>query len=261
MTTAQAATIAGVTPRTIRRWCCAGKLAATKRGRAWVIDSTSVQERSSVTEVDKFVVEEDRNERGTVVYKVVRSDGGQDWRGDTHYRRERAEFQARVLSGLPDGFHCRLRQYPARSMSRGCYWEVTGSIPGDPRTFHAKWDEGKPLPEGNPMPSVEAHLIRQAEIHVDGSAKRIQEAAEAEAIAAAEQAVRDARAAHLAEIARQKGPLATPRQVEFIMQLLDYRQRTGEGGGFFDGPTTRAGVEELSKAEASLYIDSLKGNY
>ena len=33
------------------------------------------------------------------------------------------------------------------------------------------------------------------------------------------------------------------------------------GGGFFSGPTDRAGIEELSKREASMYITSLKGDY
>ncbi|MBB5110107.1 hypothetical protein [Streptomyces spectabilis] len=55
--------------------------------------------------------------------------------------------------------------------------------------------------------------------------------------------------------------MATPRQADYILQLLALRERLGEEGGFMTGPTTRAGIEELSKAGASAYIDSLKGSY
>jgi hypothetical protein len=54
---------------------------------------------------------------------------------------------------------------------------------------------------------------------------------------------------------------ATPRQVDFIMSLLARRERTGEGGGFFTGPTDRESVARLTRTEASTYIDSLKGAY
>ncbi|GGV58674.1 hypothetical protein GCM10010245_91820 [Streptomyces spectabilis] len=73
--------------------------------------------------------------------------------------------------------------------------------------------------------------------------------------------MRRARAEHLTELQRTKGTLATPRQADYILQLLALRERLGEEGGFMTGPTTRAGIEELSKAGASAYIDSLKGSY
>jgi hypothetical protein len=56
-------------------------------------------------------------------------------------------------------------------------------------------------------------------------------------------------------------PMATPRQVDYIMSLLDRRERNGDGGGFMYGPTDRAGVERMTRAEASLYITSLKEEY
>jgi hypothetical protein len=55
--------------------------------------------------------------------------------------------------------------------------------------------------------------------------------------------------------------LATPRQVQFILDLLAGRRRDGDTSGFYNGPTDRAGVERLTRAEASTYIDSLKGEY
>ena len=55
---------------------------------------------------------------------------------------------------------------------------------------------------------------------------------------------------------------ATERQVAYIMDLLAARDRGDiDGGGWMYGPTDRAGVERMSKAEASAYIGSLKGEY
>ena len=53
--------------------------------------------------------------------------------------------------------------------------------------------------------------------------------------------------------------LATPRQVEYIMALIARGAR--EEGGFYNGPTTREKVAMMDRKSASLYIDSLKGNY
>lgn len=57
------------------------------------------------------------------------------------------------------------------------------------------------------------------------------------------------------------GNAATPAQVDYIMNLLARRIETGEAGGFMTGPTTREGVQNMTKADASLYIKSLKGDY
>ena len=53
--------------------------------------------------------------------------------------------------------------------------------------------------------------------------------------------------------------LATPRQVEYIMALID--RGAHEEGGFYSGPTTREKVAMMDRKSASLYIDSLKGSY
>jgi hypothetical protein len=50
---------------------------------------------------------------------------------------------------------------------------------------------------------------------------------------------------------------AQPRQVDYILGLL----RNHAGGGFFVGPTDRAGISRLTQQEASAYIDSLTDNY
>lgn len=67
-------------------------------------------------------------------------------------------------------------------------------------------------------------------------------------------------------------PKASPRQVEFIADLLAARVRSGEGGGFFAVGAFLTGVGErtridmdairaLSRSEASRLIVSLKGEY
>lgn len=74
-------------------------------------------------------------------------------------------------------------------------------------------------------------------------------------IAARADAVADAQ-----EAARQQN-LATPRQVDYILSLLAGRRRDGDTSGFMTGPTDRAGIEQMTRSEASTYIDSLKGAY
>lgn len=56
-------------------------------------------------------------------------------------------------------------------------------------------------------------------------------------------------------------PLATPRQVEYIIDLLNRRRAAGDGGGFMAGPTDRAGIAQLTRSQASTYITSLKEAY
>lgn len=55
------------------------------------------------------------------------------------------------------------------------------------------------------------------------------------------------------------GQLATPRQVEFIMDLI--HRGAHEEGGFMTGPTTRDEVAKMSRQAASGYITSLQGRY
>ena len=55
--------------------------------------------------------------------------------------------------------------------------------------------------------------------------------------------------------------LATPRQVNYILDLLAQRDRDGDASRVLHGPTDEAGVEQLTRSEASTYIDSLKGDY
>lgn len=85
-----------------------------------------------------------------------------------------------------------------------------------------------------------------------------------DAIVAQYVADRDAKAA---EATTAPAPVAeaaaTGRQVDYIMSLLDSRQRDGLADvvGFTTGPTTREGVARMTRRAASAYISSLKGEY
>lgn len=62
-----------------------------------------------------------------------------------------------------------------------------------------------------------------------------------------------------APAAQAAAPLASERQVSYIMSLI--HRGAHHEGGFFSGPTTLAGVQSLTRSEASTYIDSLTGRY
>ena len=92
------------------------------------------------------------------------------------------------------------------------------------------------------------------------SARKLQVARDERAAAKkAEQAKADAAAAEREQLTATKGPLSTPRQIDYIMTLL--AQGRHHEGGFYSGPTTHTEIAKLSKAEASAYITSLKGTY
>jgi hypothetical protein len=56
---------------------------------------------------------------------------------------------------------------------------------------------------------------------------------------------------------------ASPEQIRTIRQLLRQQALDGEAGtvGFFKGPTDPDGIAALTRDEADLYIDSLRGDY
>ena len=76
---------------------------------------------------------------------------------------------------------------------------------------------------------------------------------------AKEQAAEAAAEAERKALAAEKGPLATPRQVDYIWSLIC--QGRHEEGGFYNGPTTLDGIRRMTKASASIYINSLTDNY
>lgn len=96
--------------------------------------------------------------------------------------------------------------------------------------------------------------IARAEMEEERIAKRA-------AASKAEKATKAATAKAPAKTAQVPAPvnLATPRQVEYIMALID--RGAHEEGGFYNGPTTREKVAMMDRKSASLYIDSLKGSY
>lgn len=274
MNTTTAAIQAGVTTNTIRTWCRRGVIAATKQAGRWIIDAASLARRIAIGQrntrmTSRYTITDGTNQYGTTTYTVARTDGteagygpNKDSRiyGMTYLERDYAEVAAAVLEQLPEEYRLARREvrFNRPSINSNYWvWEVTDGPAGDPQPLKVNVRVDSPAGKDG----IVQHLLTGVKAHADGRADRIQKKAEADAIATAEAAVREAREAQLEEARRHKGPLATPRQVDYILQLLARRERTGEGGGFFTGPTDRAGIEELSKADASTYITSLKGDY
>lgn len=272
MNTITAAAKAGVTVATIRTWCRCGAVAAIKVGGRWDIEPASLAHRIEIGRVkagmsnpDRYHVTEGTTQYGSAAYTVKRTDGTErDWRvyNATYTTRENAELHCEFVNRTPDEYRIHRDHYRARSITSGYYWEINGGRNEDPRELKHKLEADHQVsgnwPEGTRLVDM---LVRWALQHAEGAEERIAKKAEEDAIAAAEAAVREAREAQLAKVRRTKGELATKRQVDYILQLLAARERSGEGGGFFSGPTNRAGIEELSKGEASMYIRSLKGDY
>ena len=280
MNTTAAAIQANVTIDTIRTWCRIGAVAAVKAAGRWVIDAASLAHRIAIGQrkarmaqpmyrIDEHTVTHYGTQR--TAYTIVRTDGtpggygpGKDNRlhDATFFTRDLAEFYCEFYERTPVGCHLRTEHYRANSMNRGSYWLLTTSFKDDPSDLRKTWPKDQEVPENHPAGTrLIDVLVQMALTHAEGAPARIAQAAEKRAVAEAEATVHQAREDQLAQIRREKGALATPRQVDYILQLLAKRERTGEGGGFFYGPTDRAGIEEMSKADASAYITSLKGDY
>lgn len=274
MNTTTAAAKAQRTAATIRHWCRYGAVTATKSSGRWDIEEASLTHRIALgrkASMNMYAVTEGKNQYGTTIHTVIRTDGtpakgaGSDFRIYTasYLKREEAELHCEFVNRTPAEYRIRREQYSGRQIGRsGYYWQVTGCRQGDSRELKQTLDFGHEIqgnwPEGTRIVDM---LVTFALNHAKGADERITKKAESDAIEAAESAVRESREAQLAEIRSRKGELATPRQVEYILQLLTAREYSGEGGGFYYGPKDRAGIEEMSKGEASTYITSLKGDY
>lgn len=90
-------------------------------------------------------------------------------------------------------------------------------------------------------------LCNRQQTALDKHAAKIAAEREAQAKADAERAAAEAR-----------GPLATDRQVSFIMSLL--AQHDGQNVTWYSkGPTSRVEVARMTRSDASTYISALKG--
>lgn len=101
--------------------------------------------------------------------------------------------------------------------------------------------------------------LEAAQRHQAAADERKATRAAAQAKKEAAEAKKQAEEAELKALATEKGPLATPRQVDYIWSLVC--QGRHEEGGFYSGPTTLDGIRRMTKASASIYINSLTDNY
>lgn len=107
--------------------------------------------------------------------------------------------------------------------------------------------------EYNDLASVECAIDRCNSTQAYRDKLRAEAAAEQEAEAKAEA---ERKAAE--EAAKARGPLATARQVNYIMNLL--AQTDGQNTTWYtQGPTRRAEVELMTRRDASTYISALLG--
>lgn len=151
--------------------------------------------------------------------------------------RATAEKWVEIYQQLPAGYHVNYAHRRSGDMMDHSGWWLSG-----PQGFRSRKVKN----------SVD--LVQVAREAVATEPQRAAAAAVSEAEKVIKQAAWDE-----SEKRRNQG-LATDRQVDYIMQLLTARQ-DGVGGGFMTGPTTREEVRKMTKAQASLYIDSLTEQY
>lgn len=263
MDTTTAAEKAKVSVRTIQRWCQRGIITAAKTAGRWVIESASLlrkitPKRSTMTRIEKHAT--DLGWTRTTQHRLHYRRRGFTHKVDYSHRGD-AEFHAAVLEGTPETYDVARLSHPAQSLHNGYYWKLTSHDSSDSKPLDFRIDVDSPFSDSSEWQPVADRMIHAALQHAEGAPERRAQKSEGDAIASAESTVRQARQQQLAEREREAGPLATPRQVDYILTLLSERQRSGEGGGFYSGPTDRAGIEMMSRREASLYITSLKGDY
>lgn len=251
MNTTTAAANANVTIRTIQRWCRTGRITATKIGGRWHIDPNSLThatqpKRGTMT----YQIEETTTKYGTTRHRVTSTKC--DRYAVDYVHRADAELHAAVLNAIPDGYWLDRRQYraPLRN-GPDYYWRLASTDRDELEPLEIRCDANEP------QETIKETLINVARQHAEGATARKAKKAEADARAAEAEAARQEKA----ERERMIGPLATPRQVKLIRTLLAKREYSGEGGGFFLGPTDEAGIEMLSRRDASRYITSLTGKY
>lgn len=254
MNTTQAAALAHVTIATICHWLRYGAVKGTKTAGRWVIDTDSLTRRIELNTKTptKYTITTGTNRYGTPTHTVTLTDQpgapGRTWEyiNPTH-----AQFHLNIANQLPDGYTIHRDRHPARSMQTGAYWAlISAETARNSRTGTIRtWNEDKANP---------ALIIRIANEHAAEAPAR-----EASRILAAENARIEAEAARRrAALEAQKGPLATEKQIDFIIRLIANRDYYGDGGGYITGyPTAREEIAELSRGEASRLISSLKEEY
>lgn len=101
MNTTTAAEKLGISVSTIQRWCRTGRIQATKNGRAWIIDPTSLPAVQEEITVQRYIIEETQTKvcgADVTAYNIVDTTTGATAR--TLYHRDDAEVRlARLNAG------------------------------------------------------------------------------------------------------------------------------------------------------------------
>jgi hypothetical protein len=153
--------------------------------------------------------------------------------------RETAEALCDLLHRLPEGYTARAEM---RRQDGEMVLHFHVSCPEPDR----KWTVFRPVDQAD-------ILVRDAEADAAGAEERARAKAEREAEQrAAEQQRRDEEAWVL-----KHGPRITAAQQEYVVNLRARLEELG-GGDTVEGPTDRVGIYQLTKVQASAYIDALK---
>ena len=195
------------------------------------------------------------DEYGTTKYTIT-TDGKAGVLARSYTRRDQAETHVAIATAAPGAL---VTYEPApfdrsRSFVRTATWVVEDAHNDDPRELKERYDVALGVTE------IAVRAGAAVATYREGRADRIQ--ARAEKAAKAEAIVAAAERAEIAELENKIGPLATERQIDYILILQARRARSGEGGGFINhNPATRDELRRTSRETASNIIDSLTGNY
>lgn len=149
--------------------------------------------------------------------------------------KETADALCDLRHRLPEG-------YTARTVTSRGELQFAVSCPEADR----KWSSSRP-------PERVDWLVRDAEGDAAGAEKRARKNAEEEA----EQRAAEERKRAEEEWVRKHGPRITRSQQELILNLRERLAALG-GAETVEGPTDSAGTYQLTKVQASTYIDVLK---
>lgn len=184
--------------------------------------------------MSEYTIREDQNNYGRIEYVAYRDGSPTAFRSTN---RGIVDAYIEQAPRLPDGYALSYSYKKVTFRDSAWVWSVKAP------DAHLK----------DPDVASGADLTRV----IDEATRHAAKAPELAVIAAAEKATADEQERVTAERAGK----ATDRQIDYILQLIAARKFRGDQGGFMAGPTDRPGIMQLTQAEASAYIDSLKEQY
>lgn len=236
MNTSTAALQAGVAVVTIRTWCRCGAVDAVKHAGRWVIDTASLAARIAIgRRKDKRMTDK-------------------PWSPE---HPQAGLFDEALDAGVPVARITEM--FDAAYFTHG--WTLSGREQDRVRTLASRYaaDQRTRTALLNEIAFIGQRFGRDPKQQRENADRRMDNAALRDHI----QKCRAYANRHGIDLTRRNADAvaASPRQVDYILALLAQRRRDGDDSGFYQGPTKRADIEQMSSRDASTYITSLKGDY